>query len=96
MAEAVCEHLDVFLYDVENGMRHDAASRARSVICYLAVSRWKYPRGRVAELVGVSASAVSHALARGEQILRDDPSLRETIQEFTSVPASEARRLAQG
>ena len=88
MAEAVCEHLGVFLYDVERGMRHDAASRARAVICHIAVSLWHLPRVRVARLVCVSSSAVSHALARGAQILRDDPSLREAVQQFTTVPVS--------
>jgi REP element-mobilizing transposase RayT len=88
MAEAICDHLRVFFGDIQNGMRHEGASRARAVICHVAVSRWKLPRGRVAKLVGTSASAVSHALARGAQIVRDNDSLREVVHQFTTVPAS--------
>jgi putative transposase len=96
LTEAVCGRLGVFVWDVENGMRHEHACRARAVICYVAVSLWRAPRGRVAKLVGTSASAVSHAVARGAQIVREDASLREAIHEFTTVPASVATFLAHG
>jgi hypothetical protein len=101
MARAVCDHLDVFLRDVEFGSQHERACRARAVVAYAAVRGWQLRPSRVAAFTGVSTSAVSHAVKRGEGIVGADGSLREVIQRFVTVPApvvpaSATSFLAQG
>jgi hypothetical protein len=43
-------------------------ARSRLRACHVAVARWRLPTLDVARALGVSPSAVSHALARGARI----------------------------
>lgn len=84
LTTAACQRLGVSVRELQRGARSDRASRARALICHVAVSCWRLPRKMVAEAVGVSPSAVSHVLVRGAEIAREEPAI---IHQFTTVPA---------
>lgn len=75
LATILCERLGISRQELQRGARSDRVSRARALICHVAVSRWRLPRDAVAAAVGVSPSAVSHALVRGSQIAREELAL---------------------
>ena len=70
LVAAVCRHFSTTEEEILRGARHARASKARAVICQMAVVRWRLPAGQVARAVGVSAAAVSQALERGAELGR--------------------------
>lgn len=64
--ESVCQKFDVDPSDLHSRRRTDSISNARAVIAYEAVMRHQIPGRQVAKALRVSASAISHSLARGQ------------------------------
>lgn len=59
--------------------RSKQLSDARSVICYFAVRELGYNGAEVARMLNISRSGVSMAAGRGENLVRDNRSLRNII-----------------
>jgi putative transposase len=72
LVERTCRYYGASLRDLLRGSRAARVSRARAVICHIAVSHWRMPVDTVATVVGVSSAAVCQSLDRGEQLATDD------------------------
>jgi REP element-mobilizing transposase RayT len=66
LIESVCDQLRVNLSDLRSHRRSNPVARARAIIAYLAVVERHIPGQQVAKALGVSPSAISHALTRGQ------------------------------
>jgi putative transposase len=70
--ERACRYYGVSPTDLARGARSDRASRARALICHVAVAQLRISHVRIARRVGVSQSAVCQALPRGLALARED------------------------
>jgi REP element-mobilizing transposase RayT len=66
LIESVCQQLRVGPSDLRSRRRSNPVARARATIAYLAVVERHIPGRQVAKALGVSPSAISHALTRGQ------------------------------
>jgi REP element-mobilizing transposase RayT len=65
LIRSVCSDLGIQPSDLDRRQRTQSISRARAVIAYRAVVEYRIPGRSIAEALGVSPSAISHALERG-------------------------------
>ncbi len=72
----LCSRLGVPFEELRGRRRKPRLVEARAAVAYFAVTRLGLPGVRVAELLGLSRSAVSQALDRGSRILSDSTELR--------------------
>jgi REP element-mobilizing transposase RayT len=70
--ERACRYYGVSAADLVEGVRSDRVSRARALICHVAVARLRMSHVRIARRVGVSQPAVCQALPRGLALARED------------------------
>jgi REP element-mobilizing transposase RayT len=68
----ICLQLGCPIEELLRGSKAATTTRARALICHIAVVRWRLPTLEVARALGVSPSAVSHALARGARIASEE------------------------
>ena len=66
LIESVCQRLRVDLSELCSHRRSNHITHARATIAYLAVVERHIPGRQVAKALGVSPSAISHALTRGQ------------------------------
>lgn len=76
LIDMVCRHLEIAPETVRNNSKYRDVSRARALVCYLATRKLMLSNVAVAGALGISASTVSRAAARGQK----DGQL-ETIQQ---------------
>jgi REP element-mobilizing transposase RayT len=83
LVDRVTRHFGVAPGDLTRGGRCAPTSRARAVIAFIAVARWRMPAKRVAAALGVSTQAVCQALERGARLAAEealaDPRVRKLI-----------------
>jgi hypothetical protein len=72
LLRSVCAQSGVSEVDLLKGERVHTVTRARSIVCYLAVGELGLSVGSVARSLGVTPSAVSQAVRRGEGWARSD------------------------
>jgi REP element-mobilizing transposase RayT len=72
LIDAVCTWFGAAPSDLRRGSRDGRSTRARAVICHVAVARWRIANHEVARALGVSSAAVSQALPRGARIAREE------------------------
>lgn len=72
LIDRVTRRLVVAPEEVTRGARSMRASRARAVIAFVAVVRWRIPAKQVAGVLGVSTQAVCQALERGARIAAEE------------------------
>jgi REP element-mobilizing transposase RayT len=83
LVRSVCARSGVSEVSLLGGERDHATTRARSIVCYLAVAELGFSVGHAARSLGVTPGAVSQAVRRGEVWARRDghvggvPPLRE-------------------
>ena len=59
--------------------KNEPAAAARTVFCYVAVRLLGMKGVRVGEFLSMGQSGVSRAVHRGEQILQENPLVREKV-----------------
>ncbi|MCW9049523.1 MAG: transposase [Deltaproteobacteria bacterium] len=76
----VAVHCGVVEEDLVWPCRQPEIVRAKALICYLATRRCHISGIDVAKRLGYSNSAVSHATKRGQELLKKDKKLQETLK----------------
>jgi putative transposase len=77
LLEKVADHFGVETEDLKSGSKVPAVVKARAVLCYVGVRKLGLTSASVAKELGVSPSAVSKSIGRGQQALRN-----EAIEEY--------------
>jgi REP element-mobilizing transposase RayT len=72
LIQRTCNWYAVRREDLLRGARATRISRARALICYVAVVELRFSQTHVASHVGVSQAAVCQAIARGAVVARED------------------------
>ncbi len=67
LAEDVAKEIGISLAVLRSGSRNRNVSKARKLLCQLAVKKMGYPGAEVARFLGVTTSAVNRA-ARAEDV----------------------------
>ena len=80
LAEKVARSFGIGLEDLQKRNKSQKVSDARGVISYLATRRIGHNGVEVARLLNISRSGVSIAARRGEELVRRNPSLQQTLQ----------------
>jgi hypothetical protein len=75
--EKVADHFGVDPEDLKSGSKVPAVVKARAILCYMGVRKLGLTSVSVAKELGVSPSAVSKSIGRGQQALRN-----EAIEEY--------------
>ena len=83
LIEGIATLLDIRPEELRQHSRGKRLSEARSIISYVAVRQMGYNGAEVARIFNISRSAVSVAAGRGEDILRNNKSLRNKIDNLT-------------
>jgi REP element-mobilizing transposase RayT len=76
----VCEQFDVSPDAILRRTRGGPVSAARAVFCYTAVRLAGMVGAEVGQCLSMGSSAVSRAVNRGELILQENPSLKESLE----------------
>lgn len=74
LVRSVCARTGVPAAAVRRGSRHRAVSRARAIVCYLAVGELGISGRTAARFLGITPGGVSQLLRRGEALVRDGQS----------------------
>jgi REP element-mobilizing transposase RayT len=72
LVSSVCAHLGVSIDALRGGARRAPVARARALVCHVAVTSYRVATADVARAVGVTPSAVSHAIERGGEVAREE------------------------
>jgi len=56
-----------------------AASRARAIFCFIAVREYGYTGKEAGEATGLGSAGVCIAVRRGEELIKNDPSIKEKV-----------------
>jgi hypothetical protein len=70
LVRIVCERAGISEADLLQGSRDRAVSRARALLCYLAVAELGLSGRQVARALGVTPGAVSQSIQRGRSLAR--------------------------
>jgi REP element-mobilizing transposase RayT len=79
LVRLVAEHFGIDPEELSQPSKARRIVRAKAVICYMAVRKLRIKGIEVAELLGYSSTAVTHAAAKGGMIIADTPKLGEKI-----------------
>jgi len=79
LVRMVAEHFGVVPEELSQPSKERRIAQAKAVICYVAVRQLKIKGVEVAELLGYSSTAATHAASRGGTIFADIPDLEEKV-----------------
>ncbi len=79
LVRLVAEHFGVDPEELSLPSKARRIARAKAVICYMAVRQFKIRGVEVAEALGYSSTAVTHAATRGGVLVADTPDLAEKL-----------------
>ena len=79
LIDKLCAHFAIEPEAVRRRTRAAGVAEVRSIVCYLAVRHMGQNGVEVGRHLGLSRSGVSVATGRGEQLMKDDPSLMKLI-----------------
>ena len=69
LVERIGAHFGLEIEDLKSGSKVASISQARAVLCYVGARKLGFPSVSIAEELGVSPSAVSRAILRGQKLL---------------------------
>lgn len=67
LLEKVASHFGVDSEDLKSGSKVANVSRARAALCYLGVRKFEFTSASISKALGISPSAVSKAIVRGQK-----------------------------
>lgn len=79
LADHVADHFDINQDQLFERSRDKTRRKARDLFCYIAVRRLGYKGTQVGKSMGLQRAAVSHAVKRGELIMRQEPEVVAAI-----------------
>jgi putative transposase len=77
--QKVCDVTEMDAEKLKRSGKERAAAGARAIFCFLAVREYGHTGKEVGSLTGLGSSGVSIAVRRGEEVMRNNPSLRKMI-----------------
>ena len=69
LVERICGHFGLEIEDLKSGSKVSSIAKARAVLCYVGARQLGLPSVSIAKELGVSPSAVSRAILRGQKLL---------------------------
>ena len=69
LVERIGAYFDLEIEDLKSGSKVSNISQARAVLCYVGARKLGFPSVSIAEELGISPSAVSRAILRGQKLL---------------------------
>jgi len=79
LLQKVCEAIEVDAERVRRTGKERAVAKARAIFCFLAVHEYGYTGKDAGTETGLGSAGVSIAVRRGEELIKNDPLLRERI-----------------
>lgn len=79
LLQRVCDVLEVDAEKVRRISKERALAKARAVFCFLAVHDYGYTGKEAGMTAGLGSAGVSIAVRRGEELIKNDPLMRERL-----------------